>query len=1222
MKKTLQINGYYTGFPDGDLVYEGTQSFPAYVAGSAIVGKKKFVTDQTVNAPVLTFHSYNASGEIVHTYFVKGSWYFTQTQQQMRAIAELRSSLFPDEMLREITFTAYAYKMYFGLVEMVAVDGSLYVIRGQHTYQKAGRLSDFIGADIQFVCFTGSPTDPHYFAYGKDGAVYSASVSIDGDYIPHFTVGQRISVDLDYMAVRPTGANIAPDGGEGRTVVTFVNAAFGIYKLHYDSAQLTQQESGRFTLPEMYKPDISMGSSFTYQMLSAEKPGPLVALPLQESEYMDTCVKNTSITYNGKLQPKTRTSIIPSAHPMAKSQSIQTTTQYLWEMKEPASPYARNRGVGLIHQQQEQVTENDLKKYNYLNRYIYGVRDMSDGKGIYYQETRSLDGLVQSASTVRDSYVKMDSTGLPILIKELVPDNGGDVILRKYIYTKGGQRLPLATFRGVSVSLGSVDEQSAHYLGFESYEDYNVSDGNLTSDFFTANKVQIVSNSYLGSQCLRFTGAGQIKCTALFHIKPEVNYLFSCYRNNNGSKWQYFEKRMLGSTFASSRIIHNFVSPQMVDHVMLREIDCEASVTIYDPTTYILKAKFNNNGVPAVFIVDKMSRIQFSYKPEFTRASSTEMYYDFTGNVAVSAAHLSGYARMLGFNCGVSNASPSGFNTLAHFSFRNKGRLISAQGASVEVGKKTALVAGSWTTNGQQVRFVRTTQNVDFRFGANSVSAYVNDLLQASSEVYLSESSCYAIAMLREFCAVYVNGKLVISHIFTEDSVITRVTTSCNDDSAGSLFLVPELDMEMNYLDYRGNCIQSQRMRAHKNGKIRVITNQNFYDRRGNLVIETLRGCWPTSASGTLQTSHQPLRFREGFASINWSDPLKPRGELSGELRDYYATGDGAEFCKTAEDAAWPYAERLYEEDASNRFLGQIPQGNIGNTLQSLIQYHTQQAYTMLGRDFADRGFDYLDRSKLSSIGGSSLSEYVIFNPLLKGFDRQISGTSPNGALSARYGRKGYLQEEDDNVKASFHYLVPGAQDSMRSLNSYGSNRILEMQGKDYSRRGLLYDSFGKARLATTEENVFQYAKYDRMGRIVQSGNVVFAEPHTLKDFYMRANDPDFPTPTDGTLTPHYNYTYDVPDRTDSCFSVGRLVSMTILPTNNYGEDIQNVYSYDNAGRVISYKTIYGNKTLTHLFNLDNAGRLGRVTYPAHTGCTANYQYGSDNIGLNQKTLI
>ena len=97
----IQTFGHYTGQGDIDKVKQGTTNLDVENVTQQIAGKPKFISDNSKDVGTFTFHQKNQSGQNIETYYVKGKWYFTETDKSLRHISGL-SALFGNQNIDRI----------------------------------------------------------------------------------------------------------------------------------------------------------------------------------------------------------------------------------------------------------------------------------------------------------------------------------------------------------------------------------------------------------------------------------------------------------------------------------------------------------------------------------------------------------------------------------------------------------------------------------------------------------------------------------------------------------------------------------------------------------------------------------------------------------------------------------------------------------------------------------------------------------------------------------------------------------------------------------------------------------------------------------------------------------------------------------------------------------------------------------------------------------------
>lgn len=367
------------------------------------------------------------------------------------------------------------------------------------------------------------------------------------------------------------------------------------------------------------------------------------------------------------------------------------------------------------------------------------------------------------------------------------------------------------------------------------------------------------------------------------------------------------------------------------------------------------------------------------------------------------------------------------------------------------------------------------------------------------------------------------------------------------------------------------------------------------------------------------------MRYRENFATIDWSDPTDPRGDMDGEVVDFYQDGDGASFVTTTQDFYWPYVFRNYETEASNRLLAYCCQGERGSYLKTLREYRSQEMYDKFIKNYT--GTDTVDGLATNFVGNedpdrvTKLQGYTLVNQNMQEISKKVTGLQNGVESSVVYDNQNSLVSDTTHATKGICRKIYGTPSQtttlLKSLTLHASRRIHINWGVNTQIRSILYDSYGNARLAfITGMAKYIYAKYDRQGRILESGTIEIPAGNDVYTYYDLVNDPAWPSGTGLTFTPMYQYTYDNYEQ-DDIYARGNLVSVL-----NVKSGVRNCYSYDYLGRVIKYKEVIQSpaKEITTEYTLDCGGNVLSVTFPQDMNETAEYTY--DDYGRVRKIVL
>lgn len=1209
----MQTYQYYTGLNDIEKVLFG--GFPVDSDDYNVImqGQKKRTITKLKKETVIPVQSLNSSGILSEVYLVKKENYIKLSDKTTGTISKL-SPLFNNITIKSITFSGFFPGKDGKMLSVAGVNGDLYITNSTNNYNKIGTLSNYIDNDIKFI-MTESNKIYGFDIYGyknqlsvsfdDNGNLLSISKLDNADIIEDFTI----------YCLSPTGCYQNFDHSNG---ITYINEKFEYVLKEYDTSNVEYTISiGTIDIVNPSEDNSSIGSGlvYYYEIIQLTNEPACCALTNTTLDYKDSCIKTINYSYNNRLQLKstscTQQMLQQSTKSFDYTQTVENVREYLWESTQPAALEASIHAPALISQSYEKVTQGNVIRYNDKTKWTYDMWTGDTGnKRIYYQKTEKMDGLDGSQWTQTENVNLFSEFGQPYLYEETCPTGMKQGRITKLQYALK-TALPIAQFSGMYLN---VNRHTAHYLCFEPYAQFLINDSFMSSAYFSASQVKLIDNCFLGSRSLSFKANDWLKITTSFAYRVDKNYVFSCWLKTNGaSTWSYFTQVIKGSDLANKQIAY-FNAGDCISHIILREVDCIVEIKVYNPDTFHLLGEMDNNGVPTIYINDRLNRQQFSYTAQLQCRTGSESYYDLSEKVAINPLIFSGYSRFNGFNCGKSSIQSNLFNCAIEMIFPKEAITLPLSGGIYSnFNEKTAFIAGPWLTSEQGLLVTRTKDKIEIRFINDTVSLYFDEQLVATSEKYIPDQSAWVVLILDSLVTILVNGKQVLSYMHTvTSSVITEIKTINTITPSITIFkdilVTSKFDFYFLYYDFSGNLIQSQKFRNN-----RSIISQNFYDRHGNLAAKTLKGAYPLLGKSWLSTD-KPLAFRDQFAAIDFSDKSKPNGTISGEIKDFYASSEGNSYTENFFDKDYPYSCYEYEDTSTNRMISSIYPGYFGTNYTDTNSYHDKSTYQDYVKDYTKtENINYLSNLKkyLSTGSKSQRTASQLFDlsgnqygfKLLCKSDisslpiSQIMETEIGITLSEKLGSPSFYQNHYTNREQSFN--------TSKTIST--ANRIVLSSSEDFGEREILYDSLGNARLAkASSEPVFKYSKYDIHGRVLELGTIKFTTTYELKEYIDKVNNPSFPTSEDGTITPIYQFVYDNLENKTNHFKFGRLCMIKNVPSNHI-----IYYDYNFLGYTTTYQyTSELQKTNSLLnYSYDFAGNILSIIYPSTFGLTTEYSY-------------
>lgn len=922
------------------------------------------------------------------------------------------------------------------------------------------------------------------------------------------------------------------------------------------------------------------GQSYSYRVI--QKNGQRNMLLLEErTEIEDGRERHYFYDYNLNFQ---RTDIYFALYELTEgSKNVDTLfydrfeIAYLSSSADPdIAKKAANYAPGLVEYESKVIQNGKTSntEYVYSKKYEYNMQTDQMGNPRFFYTGTKKEGTPTTASWIQDEVVwyKKNGDGRPLYTgKSIDPEFEGNGKITAYQYVKG-TLLPTAVFNGMIPTIGQ--KPTCRYLHFENYLDEPIpvtvsAEGKLTSFYFTMDNVSLIDTGFLANRCLRTKTETALMVTNQFGILPNKKYAFSCWVREPGSTWKYIHT--ICENLESQKIVFTFQPNQDICHIILREISCDVRINVYDPETTALMASFDGNGTPKRIVRDRLIRELYTYQQEMRKDNQKLAP---TEKVAIPPINIVGNSRFGGYNLEKQSTENTRlFNSVFKLEFPQCGKLLPSSGGVYGNLKTTTIFAsGAWLTSNQVIVVKKGDDTFKIQLSQTNARLYINDLIVAASDPYISDQSAWVMFMIGSFTGLMVNGKLIISHINTQEVKINELRTGeglAGYGSAATDILVCDCVLaDVSYFDYAGNMIQSQRLREG-----RALLSQNFYDRRGNLVLETAPAFYPLDTK-KLKTEDKPFAYRKAFASMDFSKVGE--GGMTGEITDFFNSKEGSAYCELDQDSKWPFTYWSYEYADTNRLVKTRSIGAFGSFLTQKEEFSSSQSnvfedYTCQYPAQSANSFTQYQKDAVNRSVSANSMFYTEGHPIAS---RKVSKGGPQNqdtrTLTYNYDVKNHTFYKNTYLNDELDIATVMEQ------NSY-FNRFCTVHTEDAGSYLIFYDVNGNERLSrNVNDTPFKYACYDQHNRLVECG---LFTPETMEANYVyvvKVNRPAFPNGERGTIKPRYRFTYDATNDGELYQNSGRLLMIECLD-----ERAKIINTYDYLGNVTHVKYQISNGALS-----------------------------------------
>ncbi len=437
-----------------------------------------------------------------------------------------------------------------------------------------------------------------------------------------------------------------------------------------------------------------------------------------------------------------------------------------------------------------------------------------------------------------------------------------------------------------------------------------------------------------------------------------------------------------------------------------------------------------------------------------------------------------------------------------------------------------------------------------------------------------------------------------------------------------------------------GNTPNSKRKTInYSDGLDRPIQIQTAINANASIVSQVFYDGWGHPAIRTLPAKIKAgFAYNKKFAKYDWDS-----GIISGDVADYYKTGDGQRIAATG-DHHYVYYRTVYEDSPMVRpILHAKPGKTFAYRPDKDSHYVSTQAYGIEDSEIQDENiaktvlkpFGLILDSRNEKFYDASKTSQPLDNTnklntvMVTTQNHRLIGTVTGSETGAeRIQRSFDYNYNFSNGGSSLVYYMPNAHLNLFSglNNAFATSTTLNYLGQvithktpDTGKTKHLYDRMGRLRFAITEEgkkqspNQVKYWRYDVLNRVIEEG---YLERDWDQLSQNQLNNPNYPN---NINTWRVRYTFDLDDNNNSSNLKGRLYKIE-TNSDNDGSDIEisTRYSYDVAGRplTVSLQMIdFDNKTRTTQYAYNEYNETVQITYPDNTGLDTVVTYQLNNLG-------
>lgn len=1205
MKKILQAVHTFCGRNDWDDVHLGTHYMDSEEYNIALFGKIRHISKNGISPPMLSFPYFtNPSAGAYYEVFACGNYYFKKDDVQFRPLDDL--SRYFGIAVQNLNFSGYMYNKDIGILGIVAFGDELYMTKQDRVYHKIGQKSQIIPKGIVSLYFE----DTTHIAVSEEGRYYRATVTFSNTLIPTIKLDEELTLGLEYKLLRYTCCGVLLS--QGKFNYTYVNRVGGFLNANNWVTPSTKT-TGIYNL-DFSSAGSTIGSHYYYTIQGADEKSK-VALPYEEIQICDGVPSTLEMTYNEKRQLKQlderntewNTNMMGLVQSFLKS----TSYEYVWETELSYAKTAQN-AIALINKTTESNTS--VIGANVIvqkSTELYSIRkDKSGQERLIYQKLTTVDGLEKEINVELNEIRRYDSAGHPLLTGAIkTTDSLEKRLYSAVLYSKKAPSLLVATYDNV---WADGNNYAAAYTGFGMYEDIEINAaGNITAPGFILLGGKLTYNPCWGERCVYFDRGGYIQLDNTVYTSSLIKsmYLLNVICKKADSKrWELLSQYMDPQNFPGSRIIMTVPEKTYICAILFRTVDCETKAYMYDgkgrKTGYL-----DNNFIPHYWVLDKVTNsVLCEYILDVVQQGDQILFND---KIALNNIEIYGYAKFNGYNRSQKYVQrKSKYNTILQLRFRENGEIIYYGDDNYKSIPSNSFVlfgqgAVALDILGEPTITLRLTKKSIELYNSSSVPYPTTTILSLGDEV--DPYFTWFVIEKNGLLMIVINGKLEYAVTLYERNIrgLQLKDNSHEEYNACQAILIPNIDIIMNYYDYVGKLLQTQSVRIMHEGMTRLVIDAYIYNNGDQLIARCLKGTFPVDTTSSLRTEDKPLFYRENFAHINWNEQANSadsRGILTGELADYYRVGAGSSEILAVEDYKYPYYYYEHEENGNLRPLKQIQPGKNGYMYQEEYTTHDDETYTLYASQFDPLEVDYT-ATKSSNLSSLNYYHLVDSTPKIHG-EAILTQENPRQMLQYRIlnGLRVSPLPGVHKVGIGTTYYQPERPlEPMLQRYSVGYNRINVDWGTDRGERILITDIAGNGRIAfngsSIEESNAVYYKYDHRNRIIELGQISFANTVTWEELLTYTLNSEFPNGKETGVTnyvPKIKFEYDT---SNHGFSAGRLTK-AISPAEDYYDE----YFYDYWGRVTKHIVHYEKYNIVEEYTRDNLFNLMQIRYDQQGG--------------------
>lgn len=1217
MKKIIESVKLYKGRHDLNQVKKNETLVGADEYGKTLLGKIFHIAQEKQDEQIYSFPYFtNPQARHYRDCYIYGAHYFFRNEDKVYALGELSSYL--GIAVGKINFGGYLVHPQYGVRGLIGVGESLYLTNIYNQYAYIGKKNDFLDKKYISIFYAGL----YYIAIDNDRKYHVAVVSYEADMKPVFNIDEdTIFISKAAELINPVCGSTMLYGGK---YMTYYANRSGSYSCIDNTGDSVSYSFGKFNVDfDNLKNNLS--ENYNYSINNDN-----IALPYKIVKIQDGIQSYYDYGFNEKRQLKEINEQIngwnDNLTQITSNLVKKIMYTYVWEDSTVSYYSIAQKSVALLSNISEQILNSTGQnvEYNKVSS-LYQVRkDIDNDERLVYLSSSGQDGLLGTNKIKLNEIVLYNQSGSVELVGGVSyggVTGDGFRLYSQSIYSDKKSDMLLASFDGIYYD-GNEKCMSA-YTAFESYENVEVVEGKIITDHYILENAIISGRSLWGNKTAYFPTEGYIKLKDQVYVNSSLNvtYVVFCVMQKEGdnNNWTIEQTYINAQNLPSSKVIKTISAGTYVEMILFKSSNCESKVYIYDPITYKLKGYINNNFVPIMQVRDEETGIvNFSYQYLLEEHNGHRIIRD---KLIINPICLYGYAMLGGYSkISSPKCQKERHNTIVDIRCRENAQII-FNGNIYTVNSTSVLIMG----NGRATVEFGGLDGFTFEWNTNSITIYKNKLVcaQKKTDISIDHKANWVIGTKGEILFVILNGKLICSLVISENpffyvTVLEKKLTPYSLNN--KLILIQNFDIAINYYDYLGRLVQTQSIKIMYNNVTRLISNMYFYNRANQVVAYTLKGAYPIDKETRLNNNDKPLLFRENCANIDWSlkTSSDERGQLIGEIADYYKTGMGKDFAINFEDYKYPYIYEKYETSGASRFVLEMSPGIYGNENLEVKKYQDVDMFDSIIHSITRLDANYNTDYNTIKISDQTIKLMDINmydsnkNRLAKTHKSSLSDTDISYKIKNGIMSNAEIANNTLGIGNTFYKI----SDSTKMIEQFkiAFNRIQIHWGINDDYKILITDVSGNGRLVFQGKNISMdlcvYFKYDKRNRMVEMGTVSFQDV-TWQEILNLTMDPTYPyngavKVRECNVLAEYQY-----DLEAHGYSLGRLCKY-IMNDSTYVHE----YMYDQMGRVCKQISLLnGNKT-EQIITKDNLSNLKHVEYKRNTDMSVflNYSYIDNNI--------